>query len=237
LDSLGKLGINGGFLLAQILNFLIIFLVVALIAWRPLIRVLEARRERIAKGLEDARVAEQARANAERDAQKLIEERRIEADKLVEEGQRRGEEQARAVIEAANREAETIRVKALQEIEEKRTALLGEVRSQVVDLAIAAAQRVIGDTLVDKKHARAVIGDFFARAPAEAQGLGQSVEVTSALPLTDAEKSEIQERIGAQEVAYRVDPSILGGLILRAGEKVVDASVRTNLQALAVQMR
>jgi F-type H+-transporting ATPase subunit b len=234
---LAGLGINGGFLLAQILNFLIIFLVVALIAWKPLIRVLEARRERIAKGLEDARVAEQARANAERDAQKLIEQRRIEADKLVEEGQRRGEEQARAVLDAANREAETIRVKTLQEIEEKRTALLGEVRSQVVELAIAAAQRVIGDTLVDRDNARAVIGDFFARAPTDAQGLGQSVEVTSALPLTDAEKGEIQARIGAEEVAYRVDPSILGGLILRAGEKVVDASVRTNLQALAVQMR
>ena len=233
------LGINGGFLLAQILNFLVIFLVVALIAWKPLIRVLEARRERIAKGLEDARVAEQARANAERDAQKLIEQRRIEADKLVEEGQRRGEEEARAVIEAANREAETIRVRALQDADEKRTALLGEVRSQVVELAIAAAQRVIGDSLVDRDNARAIIGDFFAKAPAETQDLGQSgqsVEVTSALPLTDAEKSDIQARIGAEEVAYRVDPSILGGLILRAGEKVVDASVRTNLQALAVQM-
>jgi F-type H+-transporting ATPase subunit b len=233
---LAGLGINGGFLLAQILNFLVIFLVVALIAWRPLIGALEARRERIAKGLEDARVAEQARANAESDAKTLLEQRRFEADKLIEEGQRRGEEQARAVIEAANREAETLRVKALQEIEEKRTALLGEVRSQVVELAIAAAQRVIGDTLVDRNNARAVIGDFFAKAPAETQDLGQSVEVTSALPLTDAEKSEIQTRIGAEEVAYRVDPSILGGLILRAGEKVVDASVRTNLQGLAVRM-
>jgi F-type H+-transporting ATPase subunit b len=234
---LAGLGINGGFLLAQILNFLIIFALVALLAWKPLIRAMEARRERIARGLEDARVAEQARANAERDAQKLMDQRRIEADKLLDEGQRRGEEQAKVVIDAANREAETIRVKALKDAEETRTELLGEVRSQVVELAIAAAQRVIGETLVDRDSACAVIGDFFAKAPADVQDLGQSVEVTSALPLTDAEKSEIQARIGAEEVAYRVDPSILGGLILRSGEKVVDASVRTNLQELAVQMR
>jgi F-type H+-transporting ATPase subunit b len=234
---LAGLGINGGYLLAQILNFLIIFALVAALAWRPMIRYLNARSERIAKGLEDARVAEQARANAEREAQKLLEQRRAEANRLVEEGQLRGEEQARAVIEAANHEAESIRVKALQDAEEERNTLLGEVRSQVVDLAIAAAQRVIGESLVDRDRARAVIGDFFTRAPADVQDLGHSVEVTSALPLTDAEKEEVQARIGAQEVAYRVDPSILGGLIVRSGERVVDGSVRAHLQTLATQMR
>ena len=42
---------------------------------------------------------------------------------------------------------------------------------------------------------------------------------------------------GAKEIAYKVDPSILGGMILRSGDKVVDASVRSNLQGLAAQMR
>ena len=231
-----RLGINGGFLLAQILNFLLLFGLLAALAWRPLVRALEARRERIAKGLEDARAAEQARANAERDAQKYIEQRRAEANRLIDEGRARGEEQARAVLEDARREADDIRARARAEAEEERNAILGEVRSQVAQLAIAAAERVIGQSL-DASKAQSVINNFFTAAPAEARSLGDNVEVTSALPLSDAEKSAVAKQIGAQNVTYRVDPDILGGLVLRAGDRVVDGSVRNNLQALAAQIR
>ncbi len=231
------LGINGGWLLGQIVNFLIVFGAIALLAWRPLLRAMDARSERIAKGLEDARAAEQARANAEREAQKLMDQRRIEAGKLVDEARVRAEEQAKTVIEEANKEAADIRTRAHREAEEDRNAQLGEMRSQIAQLAIAAAQRVIGETLVDQKKAQAIVSDFFAKAPADVHGLGQSVEVTSALPLTDTEKSQIQSLTGAQEVTNKVDPGILGGLVLRSGDRVVDASVRSSLQGLAVQMR
>jgi F-type H+-transporting ATPase subunit b len=230
------LGINGGFLLAQIFNFLILFVALTALAWRPLIRFLEGRRETIAKGLEDARAAEQARANAEREAQKLIDQRRAEANKLVEEGRARGEEQARAVLADAQREAENIRTRARADAEEERNALLGEVRSQVAQLAIAAAERVIQQSL-DQQRSQAIIADFFAKPAVSIESPGAAVEVTSALPLTDAEKKQLATQTGAKEITYKVDPSILGGLILRSGDKVVDASVRSNLQALAAQMR
>jgi F-type H+-transporting ATPase subunit b len=233
---LERLGINGGYLLAQIINFLVLFAFLAIVAWRPLIRMLEQRRERIARGLEDARAAEQARANAERDAQKLIEQRRAEAGKLLDEARSRGEEQARAILDEAHRDADAIRSKARQDAEEERNALLGEVRTQVAQLAIAAAERVIGQS-IDQGKAQSIIADFFSRAPEGVKNLGQNVEVVSALPLTDEEKRQISKQVGAKEVNYRVDPSILGGLILRSGDKVVDASVRSNLQGLAAQMR
>ena len=230
------LGINGGFLLAQIFNFLILFVALSALAWRPLIKVLEGRRETIAKGLEDARAAEQARANAEREAQKLIDQRRVEANKLVEDGRARGEEQAKAVVTDAQKEAEAIRSKARADAEEERNALLGEVRSQVAQLALAAAERVIQQSL-DEKKSQSIIADFFAKPAVSIESTGAAVEVTSALPLTDAEKKQLQTQTGAKEITYKVDPSILGGLVLRSGDKVVDASVRNNLQGLAAQMR
>src|SRR5579862_3169676 len=104
------LGINVGFLLMQIVNFGIVAFVLSL-AWKPLVAALEGRKEKIAKGLEDARVAEQARANAEREAQKLIDQRRAEANKLVEDGRLRGEEQAKGVLSDAQHEAEEIKVR------------------------------------------------------------------------------------------------------------------------------
>lgn len=229
-----KLGINGGFLLAQILNFLIIVALVSL-AWKPLVSVLEARRERIAKGLEDARAAEQARANAEREAQKYIEAQRAEASKMVEEGRARGEEQARAVLDEARREAEAIRVKARQDAEEERNAVLAEIRTQVGQIAIAAAERVINQSL-DEQRAQAIVGEFFSKVPDQVSNLGNEIEVTSALPLTEEEQAQVSHATGAENIHYRVDPSILGGLVLRAGEKVVDGSVRSNLSKLGAQV-
>jgi F-type H+-transporting ATPase subunit b len=232
-----KLGINTGFLLAQIVNFGIVAFVLGL-AWNPLVKALEARREKIAKGLEDARVAEQARANAEREAQKLVDQRRAEANKLVEEGRGRGEEQARTVVADAQHEAEDIKTRARRDAEDERNALLGEVRSQVATLAIAAAERVVAQSL-DQNKAQAIVADFFSKpqSTASVKNLGSDIEVTSALPLTDAEKQKIAAETGAKNIGYKVDPSILGGLVFRSGETVVDASVKANLQSLAAQVR
>jgi len=101
---------------------------------------------------------------------------------------------------------------------------------------MAAADRLVGVTLDEAKQ-RAIINEFFTAVPPEAKGLGDHVTVISAVPLTDEEKSQIQKTLGAKDVAYQVDPSILGGLILRAGDKVVDASVRGDLLALAQQLQ
>ena len=101
----------------------------------------------------------------------------------------------------------------------------------MAQLAIAAAERVITQSL-DEKKSQAVIADFFAKPAVSIESPGASVEVTSALPLTDAEKKQLASQTGAKEITYKVDPSILGGLILRSGDKVVDASVRSNLQTV-----
>ncbi len=58
---------------------------------------------------------------------------------------------------------------------------------------------------------------------------GDSAEVTSALPLNPDEEAtvrqEVLSRIGAKQVAFRVDPAILGGLVIKVGDKVMDNSV------------
>lgn len=65
----------------------------------------------------------------------------------------------------------------------------------------------------------------------------QIVRVTSAVPLTDEEKQALTEKLTAQfgenlEFEYREDPAILGGLVVRIGDRVIDASVAGKLKAL-----
>ena len=60
------LGLNLGYLFVQIFNFLIVFLILRAFVFTPIMNLLQKRRAAIAQGLEDARVAAEARANAEK---------------------------------------------------------------------------------------------------------------------------------------------------------------------------
>lgn len=71
---------------------------------------------------------------------------------------------------------------------------------------------------------------------------GQSAEVTSALPLTEEEQGLVRKEIldklgGAATVSFRVNPSILGGLVVRVGDRVVDGSLSGRLDDLEQSMR
>ncbi len=231
-----KLGINLGFLIFQLINFGIILLILSRVAWPRVTRLLDERAERIAQALEDARAAEAARANAERERDELLRQARAEGQRLVEEARQRGEDQVKGMLRDAEQEAEQERVQARTQAEQERNRILADTREQIVAMAMAAAERLIGASLSENQQ-RQIVQDFFTGVPAEARNLGDNVTVISALPLTEAEKNRIQSVIGAQQVEYRVEPEILGGLVLRAGDKVVDGSVRGDLSSLAARLR
>ena len=70
---------------------------------------------------------------------------------------------------------------------------------------------------------------------------GESAEVTSALPLNASEqetvKKNILDKVGAKAVSFRVDPSILGGLVIKVGDKVIDGSVSGKLEGLRQNLK
>jgi len=242
------LGINLGYLIVQILNFAILFVVLRAWVYKPIVGMLEKRRQAIEQGLEDAKVAAEARANAEKAAEDLLAEARKEASQLVRAATERAEQAAAEVKAQAEHEAEEARKGALAEGENLKEQALGELRGQVAALAIAAAQKIIGETLDDRRQ-HALIQEFFSGVTKgrvvvlEGQALkGESAEVTSALPLTPEEqaivKREIVDKLGAEiEPSYRVDPGILGGLVVRVGDRVIDGSVAARLTTLGQNLQ
>jgi F-type H+-transporting ATPase subunit b len=240
---LEALGINLGYLLVQIINFAVLLIILRAWVYQPLLDMLASRRERIEKGLEDARVAEEARENAEQDAEKIIAEANAEASKIVRNATERAEASASDIVADAEKEAEKAREAALAEAERERDRLLADVRGQVAALAVAAAQRIIGETL-DEQRQRSLLKVFFSGVKEgevvvlEGEQIsGAHAEITSALPLTSEEQETVKEdvlvKIGDQAtITFRVDPSILGGLVIRVGDKVLDGSVAGRLNNL-----
>ncbi|PJF24521.1 MAG: hypothetical protein CUN53_17415 [Phototrophicales bacterium] len=170
------------------------------------------------------------------EAEKIRAEARADVQRMIEEARGRAEEIGKAIEAEARAEAEKIRTEARAAATAERDRQLGELRSQIAAISIAAAQRLIGENL-DQQRQQALINDFFAKVPAEARALSGAIKVISAMPLTDEEKARIQAETGASEISYMVDPSILGGLVIQAQDRVVDGSVRSNLNALAGRLR
>jgi F-type H+-transporting ATPase subunit b len=238
-----KLGISLGYLLFQIFNFAILCILLYAWAYKPILKMLDNRKQKIAQGLEDARIASEARANAEQDAAKLLVEAQNKANQVVRESTERAESAALEIRASAEAEATKEREAALVELHVERDRMLGDLRSQIAALAIAAAEKLVGESL-DEKRQHALINEFFSGVRAgkvevlEGASLsGDLAEVTSALPLSSEEmeavKEDILSKVGSQAtVSFRVDPTILGGLVIRVGGKVLDASVAGQLESL-----
>jgi F-type H+-transporting ATPase subunit b len=230
------LGINFGLLIVQIIAFAIVFLTLNAWVYKPMLDMMESRKQKIAQGLEDARVASEARANAEKEAAKVLAEAQAEAGRVVREATERAASAGKDVKAAAEAEAVKAREAAMVEAELERNRILGDLRGQVAALAIAAANKLVGETLDEKKQ-RALIDEFFSGVKGGkvvvAEGLtGDSAEVTSALPLTSDEQQAVKKSVSVREVSFKVDPSILGGLVIKVGDKVLDGSVAGKLEGL-----
>lgn len=239
-----KLGINLGFLLFQIFNFSILVIILYALAYKPILKMLETRKNKIAQGMEDARVAADARANAEKEARDIIAKAQAEAAQKIREATERAEKIAQDIQVKAEAEAAKAREDALTAVAAERDTILSDMRGQIAALAIAAAQKLIGESL-DEKRQRALIDEFFSGVRSgkiivlEESGVvsGGAAQITSALPLTPGEQDEIKksvaEKIGEEAtVTFKVNPSILGGVIVRIGDKVMDGSVAGQLEGL-----
>jgi len=241
------LGINLGLLIVQIIAFSIVFLTLNAWVYQPMLNMMETRKQKITQGLEDARIAADARADAEKQASKIIAEAQAEAGKIVREATERAATAGKDVKAAAEAEAAKARETALTEAQVERNRILGDLRGQVASLAIAAANKLVGEALDDKKQ-RALLDEFFSGVKSGKVVVlggedfkGDAAEVTSALPLSQAEeasvKTDVLAKSGAKDISFRVDPSILGGLVIKVGDKVLDGSVAGKLESLRQSLK
>jgi len=245
LDILERLGINPAFLLSQVVNFLILFAGLYFLLWKPILKMFDQRKERIQQGLEDAERAREERERAEAEFDKRLEEAAQERERIIARATDEAQEERKAMLAQAEQDAEKVLIEAGEEAESERERILEDLRGQVAVLAIAAANRLIGEAL-DEERQRRLVDEFFTGISAgrvqiidEAElAVGErKAQVTSALPLSEEEKATLASNLAAQlgaepEMEFEVDPAILGGLVLKVGDRVIDGSAAGKLGAL-----
>jgi F-type H+-transporting ATPase subunit b len=238
-EALGAMGINGPFLISQIVNFLVMFGLLTVLLWKPAKKRLDERQAMLEKQVADTEAAAKVREEIGQEREAVLAEARKEGEKIVAQASERVE----AIKKEASEEAKKILEKAKLDAKEEESRLLKGVRDQVGVLAIAATQKLLGAALDEAKQ-KALVDEFFSSVKSGKVVVlkgeefeGKTAVVTSALPLTNKEKQVIEKDIlkrtkGDPEISFDVDPDLLGGLTIKIDDTVYDHSVSAQLSSM-----
>jgi F-type H+-transporting ATPase subunit b len=153
---MSELGINIPVLVAQLINFFLLLVVLRIFLYRPILDVLDRRSQRIREGLEAAEQSKEQAAQAEQEVARQIEEARRQGQALIAQAQETSTRIQEESRNQARREGEVLLERARNEIQLERDRAIGELRREFADLAVAAAEKVIGQSLDRQAHRRLI---------------------------------------------------------------------------------
>lgn len=133
-------------------------------AWKPLVGALQKREEHIRLSIDQAEERLQQAKHQSEENRKLIAIAEEKAQKFIREGRDLGEKLKSEIIEKAHQQSRHMVEKAKLEIEREQEAALHRLRSEVANLAIGVAGKVLGETLDADKHKK-MIDSFLNEMP------------------------------------------------------------------------
>ncbi len=162
MDALSSLGINGPFLIAQIVNFFVLLFLLQRFLFKPLVKMLESRKQRIAEGLQAAELARREAEGERAQLQAQMDGERREAMERIAAASKRGETLADEIEASARQDAQRIVEQAREEANRERERILADAQHEIAELAMLAAEKVIGRELANREAQRAYVNEFLA---------------------------------------------------------------------------
>jgi F-type H+-transporting ATPase subunit b len=157
-----KLGLNPSWLIAQIIAFGILVYLLQRFLYKPVLKMLDERRQRIEQSMLDAQAASEKAAAAQAEFERRLNEARKEAQAILATANEMSGKMREDILDTARQEARRMVDKAKEEIEADRERTMAQLEKQVAELAISASERVLGQALDDKMQRR-LIDDFLTK--------------------------------------------------------------------------
>jgi F-type H+-transporting ATPase subunit b len=157
------LGISPNLLITQILNFIILLVVLRLLLYKPILGLLNSRKQKIQESLEYADNVKKRAAEQQKEFERKLEETRRETQAAAQAAAQVGEKEREAILAQAREDARKLIEQAKGQIDYERKQMIADLHDEVVRLSLLAAQKVIGQSLDDQAH-RQLVSDFIAQA-------------------------------------------------------------------------
>jgi len=150
--GIDALGFNLPSLIAQLVNFTLLLIIFRLLLYKPLLNVLDQRKQRIEEGLQASDEAKRRLTETEQETGKEMDRARQEGQQLIVQAQQAANRLREEETQRARIEAEQLIERARGEIAIERDAAIAELRREFAGLAVAAAERVIKKELDAGTH-------------------------------------------------------------------------------------
>jgi F-type H+-transporting ATPase subunit b len=132
-----------GLAIWTIITFLVLLWVLAKLAWRPLLRFLEARQETIRKSLDDAQQARRDLEEVNKQSTRILRDAHAQAESILAKSRAEADKFREEMKQKARVDGETIIREARGQIESETARALRQIRGEVVDLSVAIASKLI----------------------------------------------------------------------------------------------
>ena len=152
------IGINLPLLVAFVINFIILFGLLSIVLYKPVLKALAERQAKIKESMDQAEQIRQDTARSQEEIKANLENSRKEGQNVIAQATQIGERVKEEAKQSARQEAESLIDKARSEIQHEREKSIEELRAEFADIAVLAAEKVIKETLDKKKH-RKIIED------------------------------------------------------------------------------
>jgi F-type H+-transporting ATPase subunit b len=158
--------VNPGLTFWTIITFIVVFVVLRMKAWGPILQMVQDREKAILEAIEAAKRERQEAEKMLAEQKQAIAEARREAAELVKKNQAEVERAREELIAKSRKEAEQLVASATRQIEDAKLKAMAEVRGYAVDLALQAANKLVESSL-DEKRQRELVTDFIKKIESE----------------------------------------------------------------------
>ncbi len=156
MGGFASLGINLPLLVVFIINFIVLLVLLRLFLYKPVLKMLDERARRTQEAMELAELTKREYEQARVEVQKQIDQGRQEAQALISQALQTGERLKEESREEATKQAQAMIERTRVELESEREKIVDHLRKEFVEIAIAAAEKVIQETLDKEKHRKLI---------------------------------------------------------------------------------
>ena len=152
MQSLDIISINLWQILISLANLLIIFLILKRFLFKPVQNVMAARQQQVDKMYGDAEEDRSAASDMKKEYEARLATAREEADGIVKNAVQTAQRKGDAILAEASTQASRMKQKAEEEISMERKQMLMDVRSEISDIAVSIASKVVEREVQKKDH-------------------------------------------------------------------------------------
>ncbi len=155
-ELLSSLGLNVKLFIPQVINFCIVLFVLYRFAYKPVLKMLDERTEKIESGLAAAEKSQKKLEDIVQKEKEIILEAKKQAKEIIEKAQVHAQVQREELISVAREESYKMTSKAEKSIEDQKNKMVNEAKGEIAELVSIAVERIIDEKMDQKIDARII---------------------------------------------------------------------------------